>query len=321
MCFLCADFGWRTFYFPTGLREREKDMKKNHLITIIACAIALVAIVVVLILVFGKHEHTWSEWQVSKAVTCDNDGLNIRVCDKCGESQSMITYAQGHSWGAWSPTKKATCTDNGLETRVCDKCGESQSKTTYAKGHSWSSWSVTEQYTCTTNGSKERVCSCGEKETQIIVGGHSWESATCVDPKTCKKCNLTEGEALGHVGMIGSECTRCKQIIYPKVNMPRTPMAVYHSSALGTIIIEITQLSYKFTSSNRISVSFSAEVVSVSDEPLAKLTISVLDSDGYKIGSGSWMDVYPSFGDKYKESVSVSLELDENCSEITIVIE
>ncbi|MBO7253254.1 MAG: hypothetical protein J6V25_11595 [Oscillospiraceae bacterium] len=27
---------------------------------------------------------------------------------------------------------------------------------------------------------------------------HEWEEATCVDPKTCAKCDKTEGEALGH---------------------------------------------------------------------------------------------------------------------------
>ena len=224
-----------------------------------------------------------------------------------------------HEYGSWETVNAPTCTQKGLKERTC-KCGKAETRDVAATGHTYGNWTTTEEATCTTNGSKERVCSCGEKETQIIVGGHSWESATCVDPKTCKKCNLTEGEALGHIGKIGSECTRCNQTIYPKVNVP-TRMAVVHSSALGRIIIEIEEVSYKFTSSNRIKVSFSATVVEMYEEPLAKLTISVLDSDGYKIGSSSWMDVYPCNGDKYKESVSISLELDENCSEITIVIE
>lgn len=35
MCFLCADFGWCTFYFPAGLRESDIVMKKTSLIALL----------------------------------------------------------------------------------------------------------------------------------------------------------------------------------------------------------------------------------------------------------------------------------------------
>lgn len=37
---------------------------------------------------------------------------------------------------------------------------------------------------------------------------HSWKAATCTAPKTCTKCNATEGNALGHDFKDG-ECTVC----------------------------------------------------------------------------------------------------------------
>ncbi len=42
---------------------------------------------------------------------------------------------------------------------------------------------------------------------------HLWDDATCTAPKTCVRCDETEGKALGHVWSVGSEnprvCERC----------------------------------------------------------------------------------------------------------------
>lgn len=37
-----------------------------------------------------------------------------------------------------------------------------------------------------------------EKNPAEEVCEHDWADATCVDPKTCSACGVTEGEALGH---------------------------------------------------------------------------------------------------------------------------
>lgn len=37
---------------------------------------------------------------------------------------------------------------------------------------------------------------------------HSWKAATCTVPKTCTKCNVTEGNALGH-SYEGGSCKNC----------------------------------------------------------------------------------------------------------------
>ena len=46
----------------------------------------------------------------------------------------------------------------------------------------------------------------GNNNTNVC--SHNWKSATCTAPKTCSKCNETEGDVLGHTTSTGI-CTRC----------------------------------------------------------------------------------------------------------------
>lgn len=53
--------------------------------------------------------------------------------------------------------------------------------------HTW------EEATCT----EPKTCSeCGETEGEAL--DHKWKDATCEDPKTCKRCGETKGKANGH---------------------------------------------------------------------------------------------------------------------------
>ena len=69
--------------------------------------------------------------------------------------------------------------------------------------HTWIDANCENPKTC-------KVC----RETEGEAGGHVWTDATCEAPKTCSICKLTEGEALGHdfgeaaCGTAGT-CTRC----------------------------------------------------------------------------------------------------------------
>ncbi len=53
--------------------------------------------------------------------------------------------------------------------------------------HEWIEATCTEPKTCKL---------CGATEGEAL--GHTWEEATCETPKTCSVCGATEGEALGH---------------------------------------------------------------------------------------------------------------------------
>ena len=123
--------------------------------------IFLLVLTVALVLIFGvfKNEHKWSEWQTSKVATCTQDGINIRVCDDCGESQNVPISAIGHTWSEWDITKEASCTQDGSKERIC-YCGEKEAQTISALGHTFSAWNTTKDATCTVNGLKERTCFC-----------------------------------------------------------------------------------------------------------------------------------------------------------------
>ncbi len=64
--------------------------------------------------------------------------------------------------------------------------------------HTW------EEATCT----EPKTCSeCGETEGEAL--GHTWKEATCTEAKTCSVCGETEGEALGHT-WVEATCTTPK---------------------------------------------------------------------------------------------------------------
>lgn len=111
-----------------------------------------------------------------------------------------------HEFGAWEVKTPATCTEEGLQERTCE-CGETETEAIPAAGHSFGEWETVKEVTCTEDGEEKRTCSvCGETETRTAKSeGHSFAPATLFAPKTCSRCGLTEGEALGHV--IGEEQT------------------------------------------------------------------------------------------------------------------
>ena len=61
---------------------------------------------------------------------------------------------------------------------------------------------------------------CGFSRTTC----HVWKEATCTQPKTCRNCDLTEGEALGHTADLdcdnGAVCTNCYMIAYATEHRP-----------------------------------------------------------------------------------------------------
>ena len=263
-----------------------------------------------------SHEHQWSEWQPSKAATCTQDGINIRVCDDCGESQSIPVSATGHTWSAWNTTKEATCTTDGLKERACS-CGEKETQAISASGHAFSAWNTTKEATCTVNGSKERSCACGEKETATIVASHAWKYATCTEAKNCSKCGLTDGSALGHTCSIGT-CGRCSITVYPTVNLPSTPMTVWWYNSCS---MKITELSYKFDSSGDLIISFSGEKTYGKDSAFIAFNYKVLDEDGYVLYTSMWAETGYNTGDKFKnETLRVRSSNLNGASEYTIVI-
>lgn len=125
----------------------------------------------------------------------------------------------------------ASCTEPSL----CHDCGEVLSP---ALGHTEATDAAVEP-TCTETGLTEgthcAVCNMVFTAQQSIKAlGHSWEAATCTEPKTCSICNTTSGDALGHkysskitkeasCSQDGQEvftCSRCKDSYDQVISMP-----------------------------------------------------------------------------------------------------
>lgn len=127
----------------------------------------------------------------------------------------------------------------------------------YAHSHYYTS-KVTKEASCSETGIKTFTCSCGASYTEVIPAKdyHTWESATCTEPKKCKVCGKTEGKAEGHNYNPSHKCYSCGQID-PSVNeilskcsleLPSLPQTVSRYSYGNKLYssVEVTAISYEF---------------------------------------------------------------------------
>ena len=84
------------------------------------------------------------------------------------------------------------------------------SHTDYSHTHTHDYDAVVTAPTCTERGYTTYTCECGDSYVSDYVKelGHDWHPATCTEPETCYRCDLTRGEALGHRYEDGY-CTGC----------------------------------------------------------------------------------------------------------------
>ncbi len=71
---------------------------------------------------FHGHSYTYT---VTDEPDCENHGSAIYTCS-CGKSYTVTVPALGHAWGAWTVVVEATATSNGLEKRICSRCGKEE---------------------------------------------------------------------------------------------------------------------------------------------------------------------------------------------------
>ena len=172
-----------------------------------------------------------------KDATCTETGLTEgKKCSVCGtttDAQETI-LAKGHTPEV-IPGKAATCTETGLtDGEKCSVCGVTTLEQTAINptGHKWidgvcENCDVVCEHTydeegkcptcgdkcehayekvvtapnCTAQGYTTYTCSvCGNTYNGDYVDalGHDWKAATCTDPKTCARCDITEGQPNGH---------------------------------------------------------------------------------------------------------------------------
>jgi len=70
--------------------------------------------------------------------SCTEAGYTTYLCSVCGNKiVEEETDALGHDYGEWEAEKPVTCTIDGIEVRKCSRCGESQLRDVAATGHSF----------------------------------------------------------------------------------------------------------------------------------------------------------------------------------------
>ena len=159
------------------------------------------------------HEHSWSDWKVTKAATCTEKGSEERSCT-CGEKETKEVKELGHT-EVVDKAVEPTCTEKGkTEGKHCSVCNTITVKQTEvaAKGHSFGEWKTVTAASCTKEGKSERTCSCGEKETKTLSKTeHKYTNGIC----TCGK-SLYDGtlSTISGINPAAVYWTNGKTIVY-----------------------------------------------------------------------------------------------------------
>ncbi len=110
-----------------------------------------------------KAEHTpSSEWEISEAATCFDNGIEVKKCSVCSKVvDSRVIPNLGHSYSEqWKTEINPTCTTVGSKYHSCVRCGAKKDLTGIpALGHSYGQWQMTKQPTINSMGTLKRVCS------------------------------------------------------------------------------------------------------------------------------------------------------------------
>ena len=118
-----------------------------------------------------KFEHTFGEWEVTKAATEETAGSKKRVCSVCGYEATEVIEKLGHThtFGDWTITKEATVKAEGSKERTCTACGYTATETIekLPHTHTFDDWTTTKEATCTENGERKATCTiCGYEKTE-----------------------------------------------------------------------------------------------------------------------------------------------------------
>ena len=135
--------------------------------------------------------------EVTKAATCEEDGIRTFTCSRCGDSYEEAIPAIGHTDGNVE-ILPADCGNNERSVTYCSVCGKvieevdlfEQGVGDEALGHDYEA--VVTAPTCEEEGYTTYTCSrCGDEYTDDVTeaAGHSYQDV--VTAPTCKKQGYT----------------------------------------------------------------------------------------------------------------------------------
>lgn len=118
---------------------------------------------------------------------CGNDDLSTESTSTETETTAPSTEATTECTHTYTETvtKEASCAEEGVKTLTCSKCGDSYTES-------------------------------------IAKTSHDWKDATCVAPKTCNICGITEGATTEHK-YHNDVCVYCNEL---------SPRAIEYESGL-----------------------------------------------------------------------------------------
>ena len=82
-------------------------------------------------------------WASVVATAAYKDDTTVTVTSRTiGSGTSTAAPAKGHSWGEWAVTTAPTCEAESVQSRTCSVCGASEEKTLPATAHSLGAWTT-----------------------------------------------------------------------------------------------------------------------------------------------------------------------------------
>ncbi len=163
-------------------------------------------------------DHNYDNGVVTKAATCDADGVMTFTCTRvdCSVSYTEVIPALKHNYDTGKVIQAATCTDDGTMRYSCqnDGCLSYYDEVIEKTGHNMDNGTIKTPATCETDGEKVYKCQnvgCLHKTTEVIPAtGHSYDkgvvtkAATCTEDGvktfTCQNCELTYTEKVDAIG-------------------------------------------------------------------------------------------------------------------------
>lgn len=129
--------------------------------------------------------HNFGEWTVSVAPTCQDEGVETRVCKSCKKIQERTLDTVDHHWQKYfTVDEEPTCTDIGVAYIYCDDCDETCDRYYIpATEHCFGESEIIDYADCETDGLVVRMCKyCDETEEIVIPAlGHCWTDEKVVD--------------------------------------------------------------------------------------------------------------------------------------------
>ena len=158
--------------------------------------------------------HSWTDINVVKPATCEEEGLVYKECQTCGSREEQKTPALGHKEKTREENwKAATCTEAGSVDVVtycteCQKVLSTETKTIDALGHDWKqTGEVIKESTCTEHGYGKQVCQrfgCGEVTSGELPLAPHTEGEAVEENRVESTCTVK-----GHYDSV-VYCSECK---------------------------------------------------------------------------------------------------------------